>query len=84
MCLAIPGEVIDVFDEQGMRFGRVRFGGVEREVCLQYVPTVEPGEFVLVHVGFAIGAIDREAAARAWAVLEELGEVEGEGDEVPR
>ena len=76
MCLAIPGEVVELFEHEGLRFGKVRFGGVTREVCLEYEPSAAPGDFVLVHVGFAISRIDREEAARTWALLEELGELE--------
>ncbi len=74
MCLAIPGEIVDVVERHGMRFGRVQFGGVTRDVCLEYQPASKVGDFVLVHVGFAIATIDREEAARTWAVLRELGQ----------
>jgi hydrogenase expression/formation protein HypC len=74
MCLGIPGEVIDVGMENGLKFGRVRFGGISRSVCLEYQPDAVPGDFVLVHVGFAIARIDRDEAARAWKVLEEIGQ----------
>jgi len=57
-----------------MRFGDVQFGGITREVCLEYQPAAQIGDFVLVHVGFAISTIDREEAARTWEVLRELGE----------
>jgi hydrogenase expression/formation protein HypC len=76
MCLGIPGEVLEVRDERGLRHGTVRFGGITRSVCLSYVPDAAPGEFVVVHVGFAISKIDREEAERAYRVLEELGEVD--------
>lgn len=72
MCLAVPGEIVSVHERDGMRFGRVAFGGITREVCLEYQPASRVGEFVLVHVGFAIATIDREEAARQWAVLREL------------
>lgn len=84
MCLGIPGEIVRVYEKHGLRFGKVRFGGIAREVCLDYQPDAGPGDFVLVHVGFAISKIDREEAARAWEVLEQLGqtdEIEG-GDVV--
>jgi hydrogenase expression/formation protein HypC len=74
MCLGIPGEVLDIREEHGLRFGKVRFGGVTRDVCLEYQPDAVVGDFVLVHVGFAISKIDREQAARAWEVLTDLGE----------
>jgi hydrogenase expression/formation protein HypC len=74
MCLGIPGEIVDVREEHGLRFGRVRFGGISRDVCLAYQPEARPGDFVLVHVGFAIATLDREEAARTWEILEQLGE----------
>ena len=74
MCLGIPGEVVDVREEGELHLGRVRFAGITREVCLDYVPDVRPGEYVLVHVGFAISRIDREEAERSWRVLEEIGQ----------
>jgi len=76
MCLAIPGEVVETREEQGMPFAKIRFGGVVRDVCLSCQPDVAVGDFVLVHVGFAIAKIDREEAARALAVLEELGQID--------
>ncbi len=80
MCLAIPGEIIEVHDKHGMRFGNVQFGGITREVCLECVPDARVGEFVLVHVGMAIARIDAEAAARAVEVLEQLGQTAELGD----
>src|SRR5690606_12689168 len=72
MCLAIPGEVLEIHESDGVRFAEVRFGGVTRRVCLAYEPDAQPGEFVLVHVGFAIARVDAEEAARTWRVLDEL------------
>lgn len=74
MCLGIPGEILDVREADGMRLGRVRFAGITREVCLQYVPEANTGDFVVVHVGFAISTIDREEAERSYRILEELGQ----------
>lgn len=74
MCLAIPGEVVELTDRHGLRFAKVAFGGITRDVCLEYQPAARPGDFVLVHVGFAIATIDRAEADRQWAVLRELGE----------
>ena len=75
MCLGIPGELVEVCERNGIRFGRVRFAGITRDVCLECQPDAGPGDFVLVHVGFAIAKIDRDEAARAWKVLEELGQL---------
>ena len=74
MCLGIPGELLDVRDVKGLKFGKVRFGGITRDVCLEYAPDALPGDYVVVHVGFAISKIDRDEAARSYAVLEELGQ----------
>jgi hydrogenase expression/formation protein HypC len=75
MCLGIPGELIEAREVNGVRYGKVRFAGVTRDVCLECQPDARPGDFVLVHVGFAIAIIDREEAARAWRVLEEIGQL---------
>jgi hydrogenase expression/formation protein HypC len=74
MCLGIPGEILEVREDNGLRTGKVRFAGITREVCLAYVPEAARGDFVVVHVGFAISKIDPEEAARAYRVLEELGQ----------
>jgi hydrogenase expression/formation protein HypC len=76
MCLGIPGEVVETYERHGLPFARVRFGGVVREVCLSYEPSAGVGEFVLVHVGFAIARIEREQAAEAWKVLTGLGQTD--------
>ena len=82
MCLGIPGEVKSIV-EGDLRMGRVVFGGIVKEVCLAYVPEAAVGDFVIVHAGFAISRIDREAALRVFSYLEEVGETNEtkEGDE---
>jgi hydrogenase expression/formation protein HypC len=77
MCLAIPGKVLDVSDS-GLRTGRVNFGGTVSQVCLHYVPGVEVGDYVIVHVGFAISKVDREEAERTYQALKSMGLLEGE------
>jgi len=73
MCLGIPGKILDV-RAGDLRTGRVAFGGIVREVCLEYVPEANIGDWVIVHVGFAISRIDEAEAARTLAYLEEMGE----------
>jgi hydrogenase expression/formation protein HypC len=80
MCLGVPGEVMTVVDGP-LRMGRVAFGGVIKEVCLAYVPEAGVGDFVIVHAGFAISRIDREAAARVFSYLDEIGATEVEESE---
>jgi hydrogenase expression/formation protein HypC len=74
MCLAIPGEVLEVREEAGSRFAKVAFAGITLEVCLDILPDTAPGEFVLVHVGCAIAKVDREEALRTYRLLEALGQ----------
>jgi hydrogenase expression/formation protein HypC len=77
MCLAVPGciESIDISDPV-LRMGRVRFGGVCKLVSLAYVPEASVGDYVIVHVGFAISRIDPDEAERVFSYLEELGEMQ--------
>ena len=73
MCLAVPGKIISVSGEDLARQARVDFGGVLKEVNLAYVPEAQIGEYVLVHVGFAISRVDREEAERSYKLLESMG-----------
>jgi len=75
MCLAIPGKVIETLESDGMKVARVSFGGMVKQVCLEYTPEVVPGDYVLVHVGFALSRIDQEQAERTYKILEELGQL---------
>ena len=73
MCLAIPGKLIEISqDAHGVRMGKANFGGIVKQVCLEYTPEAIAGEYVLVHVGFALGRVDEEEAARTYKLLEEM------------
>ncbi len=73
MCLAIPGKVIEITDDPyGLRMGRANFGGIVKQVCLQYTPEVQAGDYVLVHVGFALGKVDEAEAERTYKLLAEM------------
>jgi hydrogenase expression/formation protein HypC len=75
MCLAIPGRLVEVVHENEVRMGKVDFGGTSRRVCLEHVPEAEPGDYVLVHVGFALSRIDEEEARRVFAFLAEMDQL---------
>jgi len=76
MCLAIPGKLIAVAqDQNGVRMGRANFAGIIKEVCLEYTPEAECGDYVLVHVGFALGKVDEEEARRTYEALESLNQL---------
>lgn len=74
MCLGIPGQVLQIYQLDGLRMGRVDFGGVCKEVCLDYVPEVEVGDYTIVHVGFAITRLDEQSARESLALFAELEE----------
>ncbi|MEV7084422.1 HypC/HybG/HupF family hydrogenase formation chaperone [Streptomyces sp. NPDC093085] len=78
MCLAIPGRVLRTEEVDGAVMAEVDFGGVRKEVCLQYVPDAAAGEYVVVHVGFAIQRLDEKSAQRTLADFERLGLLEEE------
>ena len=75
MCLAIPGKLIATEDRNGMRMGRANFGGIVKEVCLEYTPEANCGDYVLVHVGFALSNVDEAEAKRTYEALAELGQL---------
>jgi len=76
MCLGVPGRVTQVEPNTlGVTMGRVDFGGVIKEVCLAYLPDVKIGEYVIVHVGFAIGRVSEREAMEVFQTLRELGEL---------
>ncbi|MFB9905396.1 HypC/HybG/HupF family hydrogenase formation chaperone [Allokutzneria oryzae] len=74
MCLGIPGRLVDLAQDEGLRMGTVDFDGVRRPVCLDYTPEAAVGDYVIVHVGFAISRVDREEAARTLAVIRAMPE----------
>ncbi len=73
MCLAIPGKLIEITQNpEGIRMGKANFGGIVKQVCLEYTPEVDLGDYVLVHVGFALSKVDEDVAARTYKLLEEM------------
>jgi hydrogenase expression/formation protein HypC len=82
MCLGIPGKIISIEDNPlGVPMGKVSFGGIIKEVCLAFTPEVQLGDYVIVHVGFAISRLDEEEARQtleAFAELERIADEQGE------
>ncbi len=78
MCLGVPGRVNEIYEANGLKMGKVDFGGVKREVCLEYVPEVEIGEYVIVHVGFAINQMSEEEAEETLDLLRQIINIEDE------
>ncbi|MGH8860538.1 MAG: HypC/HybG/HupF family hydrogenase formation chaperone [Jatrophihabitantaceae bacterium] len=96
MCLAVPGKVTEIWEKDGTRMATVDFGGVEKEVCLEFVPEIEIGDYTIVHVGFALQRLDEQSALETLALFREMGELDREfgdawqiaaaeaGEDVPR
>ena len=78
MCLAIPGKILEIQEQGKMRVARVQFGGIVRQVSLDFVPEAGLGDYVVVHVGFAISRVDRVEADRTYKLLQEMGMLEAE------
>ncbi len=77
MCLGIPGQIIEIRTDRGLPMGTIDFGGVRREACLAYVADeVSTGDYVIVHVGFAISKVDEAEARRTFEVLREMSQLE--------
>ena len=81
MCLSVPGKVLEINDEERVVMGRVDFSGVTKRVCLHYVPDIKVGEYALVHVGFAIGKINEEEAAKSRKLIKELEHLQNDLDQ---
>ncbi len=76
MCLAVPGKVLEVEERGDSRIARVQFGGITRTAYLDFVPEAVVGDYVIVHVGFAISRLDAEEAEQTYRILEEMGMTE--------
>jgi hydrogenase expression/formation protein HypC len=76
MCLGIPGKVVETYRENDVLMGKVDFSGICKRVCLEHVPEVRPGEYVLVHVGFALSRLDEQEAGQVFAFLEEMNQLD--------
>ena len=83
MCLGIPGKLVEVYEQNGLAMGKVEFGGIVRETCLAYTPEARVGEYVIVHVGFAISRLDEAEAQEVFSYLEQIGEAAELEDEQP-
>lgn len=78
MCLAIPGKVLEIDTSVSPVMGKVSFGGIKKDVCLELVPDVKIGNYVIVHVGFAISQMDEEEAQETLRLIEQMDELENE------
>ncbi len=84
MCLGVPGKVVEIYEADGIRMGRIDFGGIVKEACLDFVPEIELGEYAIIHVGFAITRLDEESAMETLDLLNQIGSVAEELGEPSR
>ncbi len=73
MCLGIPGKITETFEENGLKMGKVDFGGVVKNVCLEYIPDCNVGDYTVVHVGFGISKLNEEEAMETLSYLKQIG-----------
>ena len=78
MCLGIPGKIIDIYETNGLRMGKIDFGGVTREACLEYTPEAQIGSFTLIHVGFAISVLSEEEAQESLKLIRAMVDIQDE------
>jgi len=72
MCLAIPGKVIEISEEAGLKMGKIDYAGMVNKVCLEYIPEIEIGQYTVVHAGFGLSIIDEQEAVKSYEAWEEL------------
>lgn len=72
MCLGVPGKVIELYQANGMKMGKVDFGGVIREACLEYLPEIQIGDYTIIHVGFGISRLDEKEARETLELLQQI------------
>lgn len=78
MCLGIPGKVTEIYQANGMKMGKVDFGGVVKEACLEYLPEIQVGDYTIIHVGFGISQLDEDEAQQTLKLLREMDMLAGE------
>ena len=82
MCLGVPGKVTQIYEVNGMKMGKVDFGGVIREACLEYLPDIEVGDYTIIHVGFGISQLDEAEAKETLSLLRQIGALDEEFPEL--
>lgn len=80
MCLAIPGKITEIYDQNSLRMGKIDFGGVIREACLEALPDAKVGDYTIVHAGFALNLLSEEEAQETLATFRELDAISAELD----
>ena len=75
MCLGIPGKILSIYEDHGTKMAKIDFGGVSREACIEVIPEAEPGDWTIVHAGFALNLLSEEEAQETLEILQEMAEL---------
>jgi hydrogenase expression/formation protein HypC len=75
MCLGVPGKIIEIYESQGLKMGKIDFGGVMREACLAYIPEAKLGDYTIIHVGFALNIISEKDAQETLELLKNISNI---------
>lgn len=75
MCLGIPGKITSIYEDHGTKMAQVDFGGVSREVCIEVIPDAKPGDWTIVHAGFALNLLSEEEAQETLDILQQMAEL---------
>lgn len=78
MCLGVPGKIVEIEENDGLKMAKVDFGGIFREACLDYVPEAQVGDYCVIHVGFAISLVSEEEALETLELLKDISNIEEE------
>ena len=78
MCLGVPGKIVEIYERDSLKMGKIDFGGVTREACLAYVPEAEVGDYTLIHVGFALNLISEQEAQETLELIRQIADIESE------
>lgn len=75
MCLGIPGKIISIYEDHGTKMAKIDFGGVSREACIEVIPEAQPGDWTIVHAGFALNLLSEPEALETLEILKEMAEL---------
>lgn len=82
MCLGIPGKITSIYDDHGTKMAKIDFGGVSREACIEALPEAEPGDWTIIHAGFAINLLSEKEAQETLEILQEMADLADEEDDL--
>ena len=80
MCLGIPGKILSIYEDHGTKMAKIDFGGVSREACIEVIPDAKPGDWTIVHAGFALNLLSEEEAQETLDILQEMSDLADEAE----